>query len=184
MEEYSWQPKIRGWWNIDVEAYKLIYQLAKERFSDVIDENISITDKSQKILILLFSITTFFIPFFSGKHIYNCIVFLLVGVAACIFCWNLCLLHSLLSGKSLYRKGLPPSLSFRADLDTPEDQDGNIKYQVQLTYFNSICVIENSIQKQKELNDKRIKTFNNCIVAIGLYLLIISVLVTIILYRS
>lgn len=180
----SWQPKIRGWWNIDVEAYKLILQLAQERFNDVAEENISITDKSQKILILTLSITGFFVPFFSDKHITDNFVFFIVGIAFCVFVWNIYLLWSLLTSKGVYRKGLSPSLSFRDDLDSPENEDGNIKNQLQLTFFNAICVLESSIEQQRNLNNKRIYTFNYCILSICIYLIIVSILVAIILNRS
>ena len=181
-EEVGWKPGIRGWWNIKAEAYKVIFELAKERLEDVIDETIAITDKSQKILIALFSIILFFIPLFiSHTHHYTCIVFILLILSAICFGFNIFNLYILLSAKPSYRLGLSPIKSFRNDLDTLDENGGNIKYQLELTYFNAICTMQDNISKQVLLNDGRILVYKRSLKLTSIFLLLIAVLTGIIL---
>ncbi len=83
MEENSWQPKIKGWWNINIDAYKLIYESANKRLEDLISETISTTDKSEKNLIFVLALASFSITFFSAKGINS--IFIQVPIT---LAWN------------------------------------------------------------------------------------------------
>ncbi len=81
------------------------------------------------------------------------------------------MIYNLLAGKDVYRVGLPPKLSFRNDLDSDDNKD----HQLQLTYYNAICIIENSIEKQRELNENRFPIYNKSITTSTILLLIIAI---------
>lgn len=171
MEENSWQPKIKGWWNVDIDAYKFIYESASKRLEDLISETVSTTDKSEKNLIFVLALASFSITFFSTKNIDSLFVQVLITLAAIVFVYNLYLIYKLLAGKDIYRVGLPPKLSFRDDLDSDDNKDN----QLQLTYYNAVCIIENSIEKQRELNENRFPIYNKSITTSTILLLIIAV---------
>jgi len=100
--------KIAVWHQVQLETYVLIYDLAKERFDDLISEVESVTDKSIKMATGILLFTDFFAGYLISKPaLINHFTSLLVYSGIVIFA-ELVLLTYLVFPKKVKNKGLSP----------------------------------------------------------------------------
>lgn len=161
----EWKPNFEKWYNVNKESYKLIYELAKERFEEVSSESESITDKAIKMLTAVVSLFGFFIGFALKQQSNYWFIYVLIPLVVA----DIYYLYHLLTPKESRLRGLPPSESIPKDLDNKEDQE----FQTELVYYQIIVHYQNNISIMKKKNEDRIINYK---IAIKLSLLILSIM--------
>ena len=159
---------IPKWYEVKEHSYKLIYELAKERFEEYASESESITNKSIKIFTALIGIAAFIIGFILKKKIPlgNDYIFITICLlfAVALYC-----VYGLISPKNIYHRGIDPSIAANKDIFVEENKD----YQLQATYYNIIKVLQNNINGMYDINEIRMKRYTLSLYA--LFSIIISV---------
>jgi hypothetical protein len=182
MENPIREKKINKWYNVSAEAYKIIYELATNRFEDVLSESESVTEKSIKMITAILVFVGFFTTLLINEHlnkIYSNIS-LLAWSGGFIFL-VISLLVFLLFPKTIRNRGLSPKTSIIDGLDNEEDRD----YQTQITYYNAISQIQNNIDFMVDANKTRHSLYTIALILSILILVYIPPLsVYIILSRS
>lgn len=145
--------KIHGdkWHTVSIDAYKIVYDLAKERLDETLSESQSITDKSIKMISSLVVFSGFFFGYLlSNKELIaqNRCLLIFLGV---IVISNMIFLVDLIWPKMVKSKGLPPNVSLVDDFDDEEDSP----FQTQLVYYNSLKIIQSNIDYMDGKNSDR-----------------------------
>ncbi len=155
MNNNKWEPNIK-WYKITPEAYRLIYDEAKERYEDIMSESESITNKSIRMLIALAAFIGFTLDFAIKQNfkeivpIYFLLAIILVDV------W---LLYKLIAPKHVKGRGVPPDLSINKVIDYDENKDN----QVQLTYYTLIVTLQRNIYYMIDRNNERAKYYKKAL---------------------
>jgi len=165
----EWKPNFDKWYKVNKESYKLIYELAKERFEEVSSESESITDKAIKMLTAVVSVFGFFIGFIFKQHSSHWFIFVLIPLVAT----DIYYLYHLLTPKESRLRGLPPSESIPRNLDSEEDQE----VQTEMVYYQAIVHYQNNISIMKKKNESRIVNYKIAIKLFLVILIIISIFV-------
>ena len=79
----KWKPDFKKWYDVDKNAYKLVFEQAEKKMEDVLSESESITNKSIKMVAAVATMFAFFVGFLVQKNIsigYNSI-FIIVFIA-------------------------------------------------------------------------------------------------------
>jgi len=174
--------KINKWYNVDIAAYKVLYDLALLRFEDVISESESVTQKSIKMITGIVLFIGFFTTLLVNEHLSQLSnhISLIAWSGGFIFV-VLCLLVFLLFPKLIRHRGLSPNTSIIDGLDNDED----LSNQLQLTYYNCISQIQANIDFMIHANKNRHIFYTIALIASILILAYIpSMAIYIILYRS
>jgi hypothetical protein len=172
---------ISKWYNVDVEVYKIAFDLAKERFNDILAESESITDKTIKIISGLLVFTGFFASIlFNKEDLIKDHRDLLVWSSTPIIV-NLIMLCLLLFPKKIRNRGLPPLVSFVKGFDDEE----NHGFQQQLMYFNCLSIFQANTDFMIIQNESRAKIYKfSLMLSIAVLVYIPFFTVYIILIRS
>jgi hypothetical protein len=158
------QNLIAKWYNVPVEAYKVAYDLAKERFDEIVAENESITNKSMKILTAFLLYVGFFIGLISKDFSIiikdNCkMLCLFIGVIG-VF-WVSYTLLQLMLPKEIRMRGMKPSVSIPKDFDDKEDE----AHLEQKIYYNILCVLQDNISRMETLQGERAVNYENALLS-------------------
>lgn len=148
-----WLPDLEDWGKVNVEAYKVIFDLAKERFAELMSNSEDITTRSERLLI---GISTVIAAFF-GTSIKLHISPPTITVAILLYGLDLGVLLSLLLAKRAQTRGSRPSESFPSKLD--DETKYKVNEQLKLVYHKQILYLEEKIKKMKGLNDTRSRRY-------------------------
>ncbi len=172
---------IHKWYDIEIEAYKVAFDLAKERFDDILAESESITDKTIKMISGILIFTGFFTSIlFSKENLIRDHTDLLTWSAVPILI-DIVVLCLLLFPKKANNRGLPPIVSFVKDFDNKE----NTGFHQQLMYYNCLSVLQANIDNMISLNEKRAKIYTiSLYLSISILIYIPFLTVYVILIRS
>lgn len=155
LKENKLASKISKWYNVDVEAYKIFHELAKEKFEDVSQESESITNKSFKMIGALAAFTGFLIGVISTANFIEGKNFIIVVSTILIIISDAILLYLLVVPKGIIQRGISPELSIVKDFDSPDDKE----YQVQLAYYTAISLLQDNIDIMRGRNKNRINLY-------------------------
>ncbi|MES2427036.1 MAG: hypothetical protein V4560_08675 [Bacteroidota bacterium] len=174
--------KIDKWYNVNVDTYKVVYDLALSRFEDVLSESESVTEKSIKMITAIIVFVGFFATILVNDHLSQLLSHIpLIAWSGGFIFIVLCLLVFLLFPKRIRNRGLSPSTSIINGLDNEEDRAN----QLQLTYYNTISQIQSNIDFMVSANRSRHVFYTIALIAsIFILAYIPSITVYIILYRS
>jgi hypothetical protein len=156
MLECSWKPDFEKWYNVNIDAYKFVFEQAEKKLEDVLSESESITDKSIKMVAAVVAMFAFFVGFLIQKKIpigYNAIFIILfiLNVTGIIF---------LIFPKEVKGRGFVPSELLPEKFDNHED----LKVQVELLHYCGVVKLEEDIQLMRRKNASRSKLYLVCII--------------------
>ncbi|WPU98602.1 hypothetical protein SNE26_21515 [Mucilaginibacter sp. cycad4] len=158
--------KIGIWHHVNESTYILVFNLAKERFEDILGESESITNKAIKIETGLLAFIGFFVGyFFTNQNLIVNHVALISWSGIPVFL-EVTLLAFLIFPKKVKNRGLPPEVSLVENIDSPEDK----KNQRQLVYYNCIVALQENIDFMLVKNENRAKIYT---IALSLFLLLV-----------
>jgi hypothetical protein len=142
-----WEPKIKDWEKIGIDAYKFIYQQSEKRFEEIMTESEAITDRALKLFILMVGLLSLFIGFSLKAGNTNWIILLSV-----FYVLDTILLVWLMRVKNLFLRGSAPIEIFIDNLDREDYTESD---QASILYYNEICRYQDKIDKNKEKNTDR-----------------------------
>ena len=156
MSKNKWLPDFNKWYQIDKDAYKLIFQQAEKKLEDVLSESESLTDKSIKMVMAVVAMFAFFLGFIIQQHIplgYNSIfiVLFLLNVFGIIF---------LIFPKEVKRRGFSPQVFIPNNLDNEEDKG----FQEEILYYNGIVLLQENIEFMRDKNNYRARIYLYCLI--------------------
>lgn len=143
----KWKPDFKKWYDVNKDAYKLVFEQAAKKLDDVLSESESITNKSIKIITVVAAMFAFFVGFLIKKNIpigYNVIfiVIFIVNVTGTLF---------LIFPKEVRGRGIPPQKLLPKNLDAEDDRN----YQEQMIYYSAIVILQDNIDFMIEKNTNR-----------------------------
>lgn len=138
------------WYDIEIEAYKIIYDNAKDKFEDVISESESITNKSFKIISAAAIVAVFSFNQLN-RYIAKYWLFPLEIILAILFISIGLILMGLLFPKEIRGRGIRPTISIPAELSNGL----NTKIQDKMVYYNIISIIQENIEIMIHKNTQR-----------------------------
>ena len=143
----EWVPPIDKYYNIENDAYKLVFDQAKDRFEDIMKESESITDKSLKMLAWLGALAGFCVGVLFQQKASNPALLL----ALPFFAAEVVFLLILISPKEIRNRGLSPKAGIPDKLDMEEKE-----YQLRLVYMQHIIILQDNITFMRKKNQERI----------------------------
>lgn len=144
--------KIERWYNVRLETYIIIYELAKQRFDDIISEVESVTEKTIKMITGLLTIVGFFAGYLINKPILIERNIMLLIISGGLIIIELILLVVVVLPKKVKGKGMSPQFSIVQGLDREEDKS----VQQELTYYNAIVALQENIDFMLANNNTRV----------------------------
>jgi len=179
--QIEFKNKIGKWYNVDKEVYVIIFELAKQRLDDLLDETESVTSKSIKITTGLFAFVGVFAGYLSANEKYIVDNTSLLTWSCLPVFVNIVLLVWLILPKNTANKGLAPEVALVDNFDSPEDS----KNQMQLLYYNCIVVLQDNIDETVKRNQSRSKIYVAALcLSLGLIVYIPAITIYVILNRS
>lgn len=169
MEQNILEDKIKNWHEVKLESYKIIIDLAKERFSEVVSESESITDKSFRILGIIgayFTVLGYYVS--SNKQVLE---FVNIPIAVIVFVFMLISLTSifwffkLILPKFVINKGLPPLVVMPDHVDSKDD----FEHQEKMLQYNIVVSYQNNIVYMSSQNEKRAKVYTKALISFYLF---------------
>lgn len=165
-----WTEKISKWENVSVDEYKLIFDLAKERFEDVLSETESITDKSIKIFTAAIVFCGFLVGIITQNKKFH-LPILWIDITIGLITSTIFFVVIVIWPRGTRRRGLPPIVSTTPNFDNDEDKG----YLLQKLYYNCIGVFQDNIDLTISRNKERIIYYNFVQVSFVLLLIVMAV---------
>ncbi len=147
----KWKPDFKKWYDVDKNAYKLVFEQAEKKMEDVLSESESITNKSIKMVAAVATMFAFFVGFLVQKNIsigYNSI-FIIVFIA------NVTGILFLIFPKEVKGRGVSPKKLLPNNLDAEDDKN----YQEQMIYYSGVDILQDNIDFMIEKNTSRAKWY-------------------------
>ena len=147
----KWKPDFRKWYDVNKDAYKLVFEQAEKKMEDVLCESESITNKSIKIVAAVTAMFAFFVGFLIQRNIsigFNSI-FIVVFVA------NVTGILFLIFPKEIRGRGVSPKNLLPKNLDDEDDKE----YQEQMIYYSGVVILQDNIDFMIEKNTSRSKWY-------------------------
>lgn len=186
MNENIWEPDVDDFDKVNVETYKVIYEQAKERHAEVIEESSVITGRAMTLINVYVVALTGLIGFIYAKKPYlgtelslGLLIVLCLGAAAYVFYF----LIKLITAKNVYYKGSLPSELFyqKSFLELSYEKLEDLKK----VYWDKFIQYETAIRSMDGLNKKRIGKYRQVLRVSYLIIAIVNLyLIWLILYRS
>lgn len=157
-----WVHDLKDWENVNLDAYKFIFDQGEKRLSQILDESEKITSKAYTLIGIVIPILSLAIGYLIERHevIYKPLLYILSGVIIII---SLCLilLWILIRRRNIWYLGTEPQLiATSAYLESVDLQD---EETVKCLYLDGLTHIQAKITSNKEVNRKRITIFSTCL---------------------
>jgi hypothetical protein len=165
----SWTDITCDWEKLPIETYKFLFEQAKERYSDVMSESESITEKAFKLISISGAVAAGFIGF---KFQQNPNLWLTIGLAI-FHLVNFACLIKLLFPKEIILRGSPPNetlINYFDDKNLEENEKSKlVYYQELIRYQERIDIMTLNITKrQRYYQLSLILTLFNTATSIGI----------------
>jgi len=147
----KWHPDFKRWYDVNKEAYKLVFEQAEKKMEDVLSESESITNKSIKMVSAVAAMFAFFVGFLVQQNMaigYNAIfiIVFVVNVTGILF---------LIFPKEVRGRGVSPQKLLPQNLDAEDDKN----YQEQMIYYSGIVILQDNIDFMNKKNTSRAKWY-------------------------
>jgi len=149
---------IENWKEISVESLKLVLSEGKERFSEVLSESETLTNRAEKFLTAIVALASFFsASFFANAKTHNYFdwIFGLLMIGVTLYCFYNSI--SLLKPKNVIYKGVKPE---RYDFDFLAREDVE-SLKAALTY--TIHIVDSNIEHMRNKNLDRVEYYSSCL---------------------
>jgi hypothetical protein len=147
----KWKPDFKKWYEVNKDAYKIVFEQAEKKMEDVLSESESITNKSIKMVAAVAAMFAFFVGFLVQKNIpvgYNAvfIIVFIVNVTGILF---------LIFPKEVRGRGVSPKKLLPKNLDAEDDKN----FQEQMIYYSGIVILQDNIDFMIDKNTSRAKWY-------------------------
>ncbi len=157
----SWNSDLDDYNQLSLEAYKLIFEQAKERFGQSIAESETITKRSYILLSLYVATLSALVGFYFTKPEAEAVskgvlIIVLSSLAICLSIYSFIMLFQLIAPRAVVLPGSPPAEILYKEAFQNDDSTATEN----IVYYNEICRYQSRIEYMKEYNEIRIRRFN------------------------